>query len=174
MITIVGTIADKLGAAVDWHNVPANHPGRTFDVEKRYSSVPSTEYRSVQASRIACDLNHDQPLGEVKYLERTDTKLYAVCEIDGSMLGEGPWFFSPHIRHCGGKEIDLHGLAVCKTPASVALGPIHAFPGTLHDAARHIVYQDGFKGQLVKRADEYNDRRRFRSGEPIRDPRRRA
>jgi len=166
VITIYGLVADEFGAAMQWVTVAANCRGRNFAVRREFSSVPSTEYRSVQAAAIGVDVNHDQRIGQLKYLERTGSgRLLAVCEIDGSSLGDGPWYYSPEIRHRGGRDIELLSLAVTRSPASVGLGPITAFPGTLHDAARKVVYQDGHGGELVKRADEYD--RRPKHGEPI-------
>jgi hypothetical protein len=105
-------------------------------------------------------------VGQVKYLELSQGgKLHAVCEIDGSGLGEGPWHFSPEILHRRGRDIELRALAVTKRPASVGLGPIEAFPGKLYDAARSIIYQDGRVGQLVRRAAEFDSRRK--RGEPL-------
>lgn len=168
-MTVVGVIADRVGAAAQWETVAANHPGRNFDVRHVFSSVPSTEYRSVQAGvagMIRVDIDHGRVVGEVKHLElRQDGKLYAVTEIDATGLDQGPWYFSPEILHRNGRDIELRAVAVTKKPASVALGPIEAFPGTLHQVASTIVYQDGYAGQLIKRADE-TDRKR-RRGEPL-------
>ena len=52
-----------------------------------------------------------------------------------------------------------------RNPASVGLEPVHAFPFELDQAAGTIVYQDGWQGEIAKRACEY-DRRRKRD-EPI-------
>jgi hypothetical protein len=101
----------------------------------------------------------------VKYLELGASKLYGVCEVDSSRLAEGPLFYSPEVRHRGGRDIELLGLAITRKPASVALGPLVAYPGTLHDASRQIVYQDGFIGKLIRRADEFDRRRKH--GEPL-------
>jgi hypothetical protein len=60
VITIVGCLADSLGAASQVVAVPYSGPGRTFDVKREFSSTPSTEYRSVQAAAIAVDVNHDR------------------------------------------------------------------------------------------------------------------
>jgi hypothetical protein len=115
---------------------------------------------------IPVDVNHDRPVGEVKYLELGRSgKLAAVCEIDAAGLDQGPWFFSPEILHRRGKDIELRAVAITKKPACIALGPITAHPGTLADAARTIVYQDGWEGMLIQRAAEY-DRARKR-GEPL-------
>ena len=164
-IVVVGVIADKLGFTEQWVSVPVNHPGRSFDAKHVFASTPSTEYRSVQAPEILVDVNHDRPIGQVKHLELSPAgKLYAVCEIDAAGLEPGPWFYSPEILHRNGRDIELRAVAIVKKPASVALGPIEAFPGTLHEAAREVVYQDGFPGAIVKRADQA-DRTRKR-GEP--------
>jgi hypothetical protein len=128
MITIVGVVADALGAAVQWVGVPVNGRSRNFDVKREFTSTPSTEYRSVQAAEIAVDVDHGPRVGAVKYLERTERRLYAVCEIDGARL-EGPLYFSPEIHHYGGRDIELRALAVTQRPASIALGPITRTPG---------------------------------------------
>ncbi len=61
MITIAGVLADLLGAA---SQVAVRHGGgRTFASE--FSSVRSTEYRSMQATALAVDMNHGQRNGEV-------------------------------------------------------------------------------------------------------------
>jgi hypothetical protein len=156
MITIVGLVADTLGAASQYVTVPQRRAGRTFDVRREFFSLRSTEYRFEQPSEIVVDLNHEQPIGSVKYLEATARGLFAVSEIDGSNLGEGPWFYSPAVSHCAGREIELLGLAVTRSPASCGLGPLTAFPGTLADAASKIVYQDGWEAQFVRRAHDYD------------------
>lgn len=158
MTVVIGTIADSLGAFTQTIVTPYAGPGRNFEVEKRYASIPSLEYRAVQAPAIAVDVNHDErPIGLVKYLEQgPGGQLYAVCEIDGSTLAAGPWFYSPELRHRDGKDVELRSLSLVESPASVALEPVGAFPGSLRDAACTIVYQDGLKGQLVKRADAYD------------------
>jgi hypothetical protein len=161
VITIVGCVADSLGAASQWVTVPAHHRGRNFDVKRQFPSTPSTEYRSVQVPEIAVDVNHDgTPIGTVRYLERTASKLFVVCEIDASGLGEGPWAYSPWIRHFDGKEIELLGLSVTRRPAQIGIGHLDAFPGPLHEAAAHVVYQDGHAGALVKRARDYDRHRK--------------
>ena len=58
--------------------------------------MPSTEYRSVQPCEIPVDIDHERSIGQVKYLELgRGGKLTAVCEIDGTSLGEGPWYYCP-------------------------------------------------------------------------------
>jgi hypothetical protein len=52
-----------------------------------------------------------------------------------------------------------------RQPAQIGIGHLDAFPGTLHEAAAHVVYQDGHTGELVKRARDYDRRRKH--GEPI-------
>jgi hypothetical protein len=129
VITVVGAIADTLGAAVQWVTVESRSAGRNFDVRREYSSTPSTEYRAVQPAELAVDVNHDgTPIGTVRYLERTASKLYAVCEIDASRLGEGPWAYSPWIRHAGGKNIELLGLSVTRRPAQIGIGHLARSP----------------------------------------------
>jgi len=162
---VLGALADELGAASCWEPVERRHQGRNFDVERRFFKVPSLEYRSVQPITIGVDVDHGRPIGQVKYLERTNAKLYAVCEIDSGSLSHGPWAFSPLVRHRDGHDIELLSLAVTKSPASVGIGTLDAWPGTLREAAREVVYQDGFAGELIRRAAEY-DRRRKR-GEPL-------
>ena len=92
------------------------------------------------------------PIGQVKYLELgqagklarglRDRRRPASTKARGSSR--------PEIVHRGGKDIELRALAVTKKPASVGLGPINARPGTLADAARGIVFQDGWEGGLVE------------------------
>jgi hypothetical protein len=88
---VLGVLADALGAASQLVTVPANSPGRNFDVRRQLSSVPSIEYRSVQPAAISVDVDHDRRIGAVKYLELSQGgRLHAVCEIDASCLDEGP------------------------------------------------------------------------------------
>jgi hypothetical protein len=95
----------------------------------------------------------------------TERQLWAVTEVDGAGL-EGPLFFSPAIAYRGnGEDIELRSLAVTHNPASVGLGAIDAFAGSLAEAASRIVYQDGHAGVLVKRAHKYDRRRSYR--EPL-------
>jgi hypothetical protein len=161
-VVVCGAIADALGATSQWVTVPYTGPaGRNFDAKREFSKTPSTEYRSVQAAAISVDVDHDRPIGQLKYLERrTDSKLFAVCEIDASGLEEGPWYFSPEIRHRGGKDIELLALAVTRSPASVGLGPVTAFAGTLREASAKIVYQDAWQGKIVRRAAAFDARRK--------------
>ena len=80
MITIVGQLADPLGAASQFVTVPANHPGRNFDVKREFMAFPATEYRSVRGAAIDVDVEHrdDQVIGRVAYLELTGSdKLFA-------------------------------------------------------------------------------------------------
>lgn len=167
-VTIVGVLADELGAASQITVIPYGGPsaGRNFDCRREYFSVSSLHYRSVQAAAINVDRDHDQVIGEVKYLERAPNgQLHAVCEIDGADL-DGPLYFSPAIRYRdGGRDVELRGLALTATPATIGLPPVDAVPGTIADAATKVVYQHGFAGQLIRRAREY-DRRRKR-GEPL-------
>lgn len=163
MITIVGMAADTLGAASQWDTVPYGGPGRNFDVKQRFFAVPAAGYRAVQPARLHVDVDHDpgRTIGEVRYLERTGRGLWAVCEIDASTLGDGPWFYSPEIRHRAGHDIELRSLAVTRRPASICLDPIDAFPGTVADAAyRTVTSRDGFLGEVVKRARDYDNRRK--------------
>jgi hypothetical protein len=96
------SVADALGAASQTVTVPYHGPGRNFDVRRQFSSVPATEYRSVQAAAIPVDVDHARPIGTVRYLELSQgARLHAVCEIDGAGL-EGPLYFSPSIRHVDG------------------------------------------------------------------------
>jgi HK97 family phage prohead protease len=165
---IVGVLADSLGHTAQWVTVDYHGPGRNFDVEKRYAATPALEYRSVLAPQISVDVDHDRIVGEVKFLERTSRALSAVCQIDATSVGEGPWYFSPEVnirRHEGGQDVELRRLAITRKPASIGLGAVEAFPGTLAEAASKIVYQHGYNGQLVKRAHEYNRKRR--RGEPL-------
>jgi HK97 family phage prohead protease len=161
VITIVGVIADKLGAVSQTVTVPYSGPGRNFDVRREYFSASSLEYRSVQGAEVLVDHDHDQVVGRVAYLERPhrDGRIHAVCEIDDAGL-EGPLFYSPEILHRNGKDIELRRLAVTQKPASVALGAITAFRFPLERASGKIVYQDGWQGELVKRAAEYDRRRK--------------
>jgi phage head maturation protease len=166
-VTIVGVIADQLGAASQIVTVPYGDPyaGRNFDCRRQYLSVPSIHYRSAQPAAIAVDVNHGRVIGRVAYLEHAPNgQLHAVCEIDGSDL-DGPLYYSPHIAHHDGRDIELRSLAVTRAPASVALPAIEAFAGTLADAASKIVYQHGHNGRLVKRARDYDRRRKH--GEPL-------
>jgi hypothetical protein len=134
-------------------------------VKQEFSALSSRQYRSAQPDVIGVDVDHSRPIGEVRYLEFNGSgRLYAVCEIDGSGL-EGPLFFSPHVRHRDGLDIELLGLAVTTSPASIGLDPIDAFPAALDRAASQVVYQDGFAGQLIKRAAAYNRSRKH--GQPI-------
>jgi HK97 family phage prohead protease len=164
-VVVVGCLADELGAVSQLTTIHVRHAGRNFDVRREFSRMPSTEYRFTQASEIRVDVDHERPVGEVKHLELSrNGNLFAVCEIDGSGL-EGPLYYSPEVLHRGGKDIELRALAVTRSPASVGLGPLTAFPGTLAEVARGIVYQDGWTGQLVKRAHEHARKRKH--NEPI-------
>ena len=117
---------------------------------------------------IRVDVDHERPIGQVKYLELgRNGYLTAVSVIDGSALGEGPWYYSPEIVHRAGTDIELKALAVTRKPASVALPPLEPFVGTtLAEAARGVVYKDGWAGTVVQRAAEY-DRARKPPREPL-------
>jgi HK97 family phage prohead protease len=165
VITIVGVVADSLGFQQHLVTVPYHGPGRNFDVERRFSALSSLEYRSVLAPRVPCDLEHGPVLGELKFAERTrDDKIIAVCEIDGSQVGEGPWYYSPSVTHLpGGADIALEAVAITREPASVGLGPIRAYPGDLRSAAAKTVYQDRDHA-VLKQAAAYD---RARRGTPL-------
>jgi HK97 family phage prohead protease len=164
-VTIVGVLADELGAASQFTVVPYGGPGRNFDVRHEHFSVSSLHYRSVQAPEVRVDVNHDRVVGRVAYLERAPNgQLHAVAEIDGAGL-DGPLYFSPSIRHYDGHDIELRALAVTRSPATVALPAIEAFPGTIADAASRVVYQHGYSGQLIRRARDYDRRRKH--GQPL-------
>jgi HK97 family phage prohead protease len=168
-VTIVGCIADAIGATSRLVTVPNDDPriGRNFDVKREFMAAPSTEYRSSLAPEVLVDVDHrdDRICGRVCYLERRQGRILAVAEIDGSQLGEGPWAFSPEVAHYRGTDITLKRLAITKKPATCGIGNISAFPGTLRDAASAVVYQDGADGQLIRRAAQY-DRARA-SGQPL-------
>jgi len=172
VITVAGCVADELGLAFTVEAVDSSHPGRSFDVRRRARAYPAGEYLRAQPSTIPVDVNHEGPvIGQVAYLERNGSgRLHAVAEIDASGLDDGPWYYSPFIEHVEGRDIVLQALSVTRTPASIALPPISAFPARLPDAGAYRgIHQD-----LVKRAAAYDRRRR--SGEPhlIVDPDREA
>src|SRR5262249_13963210 len=49
---------------------------------------------------------------------------------------QGPWYYSPPFTHLpGGVDIALEAVAITREPASVALGPIRAYPGALETPA---------------------------------------
>jgi hypothetical protein len=99
---IVGVGRGRARRCVANSHRPLPRPGRNFDVRRQFSSVPATEYRSVQAAAIPVDVDHARPIGTVRYLELSQgARLHAVCEIDGAGL-EGPLYFSPSIRHVDG------------------------------------------------------------------------
>ena len=63
MITLVGVIADAIGAVSQTVAIPYNGAGRSFDVKRKFFATPSTQYRSVQAAEINVDVNHDRMIG---------------------------------------------------------------------------------------------------------------
>lgn len=167
MITVVGLVADEMGAARQTVIVDSRNPAaRPFDIEHRAMAFPSAEYRAVQPPSLV-DVEHScVPVGSVRYLERNVAGcLFAAAEVDGSDLDDGPWFFSPEIEHVGGQDIVMTSVALTRSPASVAPQPVVSYPGPLRDAAGSGFRRDPFADGLVKRAAQYDKRRR--RGDPL-------
>jgi hypothetical protein len=131
---------------------------RRDDHDRRLPRSLAQRRFAVQAASISVDVDHDhRPIGAVKYLELTESRRrYAVCEIDGSGLDEGPWFYGPKIRRRDRRDIELLELSVTRNPASVGIEALTAFPPALERAIGRIVYRDGFAGGLVEGAYEYD------------------
>ena len=60
MTVVVAVVADAIGATSQLVTVPVNHPGRNFDVRRRFMSSPSTEYRSVQKRSAYVDVKRNR------------------------------------------------------------------------------------------------------------------
>lgn len=166
MITVVGQVADPAGAARQAVVVASRDPAaRSFDIEYRSAEYRSTEYRRLQPPSTV-DVEHSgAPVGEVKYLECNEAgRLSAVVEVDGFDLDDGPWYFSPEIRHFGGRDITMTALAVTRRPASVPAWPVVSYPGPLRDAGSGF-RRDAFADGLLKRAAQYD--KRHRRGDPL-------
>jgi hypothetical protein len=94
-------------------------------VAREFFSIPSTEYRTTQAPRIIVDLAHDRPIGALRYLERTDSHLFGVAEIDGSQLDEGPGTSAPRFVTAADATSSCSGLAVVHHPGQPPAPPDH-------------------------------------------------
>lgn len=123
-VTIYGELADELGHHHD-----------------RDNRSPASNYRRRQPHDIGVDLEHrGEVLGQVVHLERRHDRLNAVAvlELEASDLdafGDCWWSAStratPH--HGLDRDIELVGLAITKTPASVGLRPLRWLAGDVRE-----------------------------------------
>lgn len=122
--TVYGQITDDFGAHFD-------RPNRT----------PAGNYRRQQPYEILVDLDHgNRPIGEVVYLERRHRHLCAVAVVgleasDLDAYGTCWWSAATHATPVGGidRDVELAGLAITKTPATVGLAPLRWLDGDLRD-----------------------------------------
>ena len=125
--TVVGTVADQIGAA---SYVYCLWP-RTL---RRYIAAPSTRYRVTQG-RVPVMIDHRASVGTVEHLELdADRHLIAVAVVDGDTFDRSrDWFWSPTVRD-GVDEtgaLDLLELSMTENPASLCLPPLTVLDGDL-------------------------------------------
>jgi HK97 family phage prohead protease len=169
MRTVIGILADELGAAFD------------LGSHRRAWSSPAAEYRSVQRKHIPVDRDHDgRWVGELRYLERNAGNLWAVAELDAEpfvrvRVGgetrsvEAPMYWSAE-RYSTPQDTDviLRSVAIVSATARVAARPLRWCEGDLsHRGGWHGLSE--LEQGLVRRAGEANLKRFGKPGLVIHD-----
>jgi HK97 family phage prohead protease len=159
---IVGRIVDQLGHIMISDLVQGRYGP---EVRHRAYCRPAHQYRSTQPSSIVLDIGHEAPIGTVKYLEQDVGGLFAVCEADDAddLADGGAWYFSPaSTAYTDGTNVELTGLAMTCSPATVAQLPVTILPGNLAQAAARAPW-GGVRDRL-RRAVDYDRTKRW--GDP--------
>lgn len=175
MTVAIGQLLDEEGhaAQVTQHVTRSTSPGRSFDVESRWSfrATPARNVRPRQGVTIPVNIGHNKAaeVGQVVHLELTGRHLWAVCELDHDLGDDGTWKFSVETMSTYkagslvGEDVEVTGLGLVARSAQTNLRPVRFLPGTVTDAARRVVHQDGLVGQLVRNAaDVLASRRQHR------------
>lgn len=162
MITIHGRVADDLGHASTAYLVQ----GRVGpEVRHEHYSLPASEYRHRQPSRIALDVDHRDPLdGQVELLELDEQgSLWAVATVADDALARvgSSMFYSPVVAHRDGTDIELRSLALTMRPGTVAQLAVVVVPGELASAADYAAARGmSCVAARLRRAVEYRRGRR--------------
>ncbi len=154
-VTVIGVIADKIGAAL----VTRRWGGRT---RREALASPSLRFRRTQATPIPIRIDHGPPeLGRLAYLELNDAQeLVAVATVEVDDLGDQPWYWSPTVRWNEDGALDLIELSLTESPASVALRAVEIFDGNLRHVERLRAQTTRRTGDLLERAADAARRER--------------
>lgn len=136
VVTVVGPIADKVGAAVTIEH------GRP-----KYHSTPSLQYRRAQVRAPVHFSHQGAEIGQVEHLELLEDKqlvAVATVTIDDDTDLSGDWYWSPTVRYSDDRgAIDLLECSLTRTPATVGLRPVVVLDGDL----RHGFVRDRWQRQ---------------------------
>src|SRR5262245_34058569 len=162
---VIGAISDKLGLASSWETVESRHHGRSFDVRRTHWACPSDKFAELQPADLALEAGHHGPrIGTVEHIERSrGGTLWIVGQVDdGWDLTREDWQLSYDLNEKP-DGYRLNAVAVVPKSATICLPQLEIRDGALHQAARHVVYQDGATGELIRHAAETQRTRRGES-----------
>ena len=167
-VTVFGRVVDHSGLA---HQIYAVQGRYTPEIRHSFYQLAAGEFRRRQPGTICLDLDHDEVVGEVVYLEQAAGGLMAVATSERDDLEDlardRDVFFSPSTdATVAGHDIELTGLALCCQSALIGQRPVTVLPGDLRAATEHVRLHRRDWGLVhrLERAAAYRSRRRF--GDP--------
>lgn len=170
-ITLVGRVTDRDGL---WRQGALSFDGSVARDDRSFGAFPAAEYRSTQPATIPVNVEHQgDAVGELVHIENLGGNLVAVATVSGCpwLLSNqrAPVYWSAEISYRGdGRDIELTGLAVVESPAVVGMPALTVHPGDVRELGSKVTAYRTPEQQLLKRAAATHQRRRYRSGEPIR------